>query len=96
MITRSCTVASGALVAIITLAVRSAPIQAGETHTVIVRNFEFDPAQIEVKPGDTIEWVWESGLHTVTSGIGCSADGELFDAFVFIGNPLVVWDETLS
>ncbi len=45
------------------------------THEVIVRDFEFDPAHITIAAGDTVLWIWESGTHTVTSGVDCVPDG---------------------
>ncbi len=45
----------------------SAPIVAGETHNVIVEGFEFVPADLEIKVGDTVEWVnKDSTAHTIT------------------------------
>ena len=41
----------------------------------------FQPNDITINVGDTVEWVWSGGIHTVTSGTG-SADpnvGSLFD-----------------
>lgn len=42
--------------------------------TVVVRNFEFadqdtDTPVTVVETGDTVEWVWESGCHSVTEGV---------------------------
>jgi len=47
------------------------------THTVMVgtAGTNFDPVNVDVAPGDTIEWVHVSGSHTVTSGTPCTADG---------------------
>jgi plastocyanin len=39
----------------------------------------FEPASITIQPGDTVAWVWESGLHTVTSGTPEQPDG-VFDS----------------
>jgi|GEM_PF-2556053 len=36
-------------------------------HIVNVGNFAFTPAKTHVAPGDTVRWVWSSGLHTTTS-----------------------------
>lgn len=48
-----------------------------ERNTVVVEQIglSFDPADITVAPGDTIEWRFTSGIHTVTSGSPCTADG---------------------
>lgn len=45
-------------------------------HTINVQNFSFSPANItNVQIGDTMRWVWISGVHTTTSsGIPAGAD----------------------
>lgn len=41
----------------------------------------FVPADITIQQGDSVRWVWSSGLHTVTHGAPCSTDpNPLFDA----------------
>lgn len=35
--------------------------------TVNVQNFQFTPANLNVKVGDVVHWVWVSGFHTTTS-----------------------------
>jgi plastocyanin len=35
----------------------------------------FQPADVLVTPGDTVEWVHTDGVHTVTSGSECMPDG---------------------
>ena len=55
-------------------------------HDVIVRDFEFDPAQLSVDVGDTVCWVWESGTHTTTSGSGSNP----------IFNPGALWSSPIS
>jgi len=43
-------------------------VSVGQTkHTIFVRDFEFDPKDINIAAGDTILWQWESGIHTTTS-----------------------------
>lgn len=37
------------------------------TITVKVADFSFKPATVNAKVGDTIKWVWKSGIHTTTS-----------------------------
>ena len=59
-----------------------------EVKEVIVRNFAFVPPMVTAAPGDTIRWVWESGVHTVTSGTPCTPDGLYFDA------PMTRFNET--
>jgi plastocyanin len=60
-------------------------------HTVIVQDFAFAPKHIVVSRGDVIRWTWQSGVHTVTSGVGCTAEGELFNQLVWINSPLFEW-----
>jgi plastocyanin len=44
----------------------AAPLAAAQTtHQVTVRSFEFDPASLEIQPGDTVEWTNEGGRHNV-------------------------------
>jgi glucose/arabinose dehydrogenase/plastocyanin len=45
------------------------------THIVNQTGTSFVPATITVAPGDKVRWVWSSGIHTVTSGTPCTADG---------------------
>ena len=59
-------------------------------HHVLQVGVTFDPADIVVAPGDTIEWHWSSDLHTVTSGPPCIADGR-FDELLVDSNPLVTY-----
>jgi glucose/arabinose dehydrogenase/plastocyanin len=52
------------------------PVAAGAAvHTVTQIGDHFSPSSITVAPGDTVRWVWTSGIHTVTSGTPCTADG---------------------
>ena len=46
-------------------------------HTVKVTNFAYTPAELTIKVGDTVEWVWVEGTHTVSSGTGCVADKKI-------------------
>jgi plastocyanin len=44
-----------------------APSTAGEIHNVMVEDFKFLPADLEVKAGDTVEWTnKDSAEHTIT------------------------------
>lgn len=54
-------------------------------HHVSVDAMTFNPAVVNVSPGDRVHWTLGSGSHTVTSGTGCTYDGIFFDAPV---NPL--------
>ncbi len=49
----------------------------------------FDPADITINVGDTVEWVWTTGVHTVTNGTGAADPnvGILFDDALTVGNP---------
>jgi plastocyanin len=51
------------------------------THNVTVSSFVFTPDSLTIDLGDTVEWTWVSGTHTVTSGTGAADPnvGALFD-----------------
>ena len=51
----------------------------GAIHDVVQEGQSFEPALVVIQPGDTVRWTWTIGIHTVTSGSNCDADG-LFDA----------------
>lgn len=36
---------------------------------------EFDPASVEIIPGDVVEWNWQGGTHSVTEGGNCTPAG---------------------
>ena len=60
------------LVALLTSLLLGGSLHAAE-HTVLVGSpdaFSFDPAELTIAPGDTVNWVWVGGSHTVTSGTG--------------------------
>lgn len=41
--------------------------QENRTHTVMIKNMQFEPAQLEVVPGDTVRWVNEDiYVHDIT------------------------------
>ena len=47
--------------------------------TIHVGNFYYNPKTVTVKVGDTVQWIWDGGTHTVTSGTSCTRDGK-FDS----------------
>lgn len=66
------------------------------THTVNQSGLNFEPAEITIEVGDTIEWVWGNGSHTVTSGTDLNDPevGVLFDELLNAGNPSVSYTFT--
>ena len=51
-------------------------------HDVIGTTFEFIPRDITIAPGDTVQWIWDFGTHTVTEGEDCTLDNPLFNALL--------------
>ena len=52
--------------ALLLVCLLAAPFVAAQTtHQVLVRNFEFVPASLEIQPGDTVEWTNQAGFHNV-------------------------------
>ncbi|HEX6834922.1 MAG TPA: plastocyanin/azurin family copper-binding protein [Polyangia bacterium] len=55
-----------------TSATTSVPATAVASNPVIVTvgavANQFSPATVNIRPGDTVEWVWAGGPYTVTSG----------------------------
>ncbi len=84
-----------ALFSMLTLAlIILVPVSAGAvTHTINQSGLSFSPSPITIELGDTVEWVWGSGNHTVTSGTGAADPnvGSLFDSSFNSGNPLVTY-----
>jgi plastocyanin len=67
-----------------------------ETHTVFANDISFSPDAIDVAPGDTIVWQYNSGYpHTVTSGVACTADG-LFNGELQNGGDTFTWEVPLD
>ena len=63
-----------------------------DTHTVLANSTSFSPDAIDVAPGDTIVWQYNSGYpHTVTSGVPCTADGWFYSE-LHSGNPTFTWE----
>jgi plastocyanin len=46
---------------------------------VLVIKHEFVPSEVVVSPGDSINWIWMEGGHTITSGTNCMPDFEFFN-----------------
>ncbi|MEW6252615.1 MAG: plastocyanin/azurin family copper-binding protein, partial [Planctomycetota bacterium] len=61
----------------------------GLIYTIAQIAFEFSPSTSRVRPGDTIQWTWTDGDHTVTSGGGCEFDHLYFDEPLSRENPVV-------
>jgi plastocyanin len=53
--------------------------EAPKTHVVSVTSDAFTPEKLTLRVGDTVEWAWKEGQHSVTSGDNCSPDGD-FDS----------------
>jgi plastocyanin len=51
----------------------------GATVTVHAGSYYYKPASITIKVGDTVQWIWDGGTHSVTSGASCTPDGK-FDS----------------
>ena len=69
------------------------PLSAGAvTHTINQSGLSFSPAVLAIEAGDTVEWVWSGGSHTVTSGTDLSDPevGILFDESLNSGNQTVI------
>jgi plastocyanin len=60
------------------------------THSVNQVGTSFQPDSIEIAVGDTVEWIWSIGSHTVTNGVDLDDPevGTLFDAPLNSMNPL--------
>ena len=68
----------------------------GTTHTVNQAGLAFDPDEITIKVGDTVQWIWSGGSHIVTSGTDLNDPevGDLFDAPLNSNNPSFVYTFT--
>ena len=61
-----------------------------DTITVTQVGFTYSPANVSIQVGDTVEWIWADGFHTVTEGTDGSVDGnEAFHDQLNSGNPTV-------
>ena len=63
------------------------------THTVNQVGNSFQPDDLSISVGDTVEWVHSAGIHTVTSGTGPTDPdvGLLLDEPLTAANPLVTF-----
>jgi plastocyanin len=50
---------------------------AAKVHRVEANDFAYVPATLTIKAGDTVEWVFTSGTHTVTSGKNCTKNNQV-------------------
>ncbi|MFH0778144.1 MAG: plastocyanin/azurin family copper-binding protein [Candidatus Eisenbacteria bacterium] len=68
-----------------------APLAVARRWTVTQVNLTFTPDTVTVAVGDTVAWVWTSGSHTVTNGLGAADPdaGSMFDEFLNSSNPFV-------
>ncbi|MEP6584351.1 MAG: cupredoxin domain-containing protein [Ginsengibacter sp.] len=55
------------------------------TWNVTVQNFQFSPANLNVKVGDVIHWVWANGTHTTTS-LSVPGTAATWDQSITTGN----------
>ena len=77
-----------ALVSAVAVVVGALPATAA-THIVNQVGLEYIPDVLTITAGDTIEWVWSAGSHTVTEGVPCTSSGG-FDQPLNSMNPRVV------
>ena len=70
-----------------------------DVHVITQDGMSFIPNEIKAAPGDTLQFVWGDGGHTVTSGFDCTAgsiDGFSFDEPLDDANTLVVIEIPLT
>lgn len=86
---------SSMLTAIAGLILIAVPVGA-VTHTVNQVGLAFSPTSLNVEVGDTVEWIWSTGVHTVTNGANLADPevGLLFDEPLTSANPLVSYTFT--
>lgn len=51
-------------------------VQTGPAHIVETNGYAFDPANVNVQPGDVVMWNNTGGTHDVVFGTDCMASGE--------------------
>ena len=70
-----------------------------DVHVITQDGMSFIPNEIDAAPGDTLQFVWGDGGHTVTSGFDCipgPIDGFSFDEALDDANTLVVIEIPLT
>ena len=63
----------------------------GPDHIVTQKGFAFNPSTIDVQIGDTIQWVWTGGTHSVDSGTKCTPDFVWFNGSLTTVDPTFTW-----
>jgi len=71
-LTRFLGILSGAVLALCAMA---SPATAQTTHQVDLNSVTFDPNTLNIAVGDTVNWVWQVGIHNVESGAMGIHDG---------------------
>lgn len=84
---------SSRILAVGVLLLLTPTIAAAVTHTVNQVGITFDPAEVTIEVGDTVEWIWSGSSHTVTSGTNLSDPqvGLLFDDPLNSANPIFTY-----
>ncbi len=59
-----------------------APAAGAATHVVTQVDMSFSPPDVTINVGDTVQWVWTAGFHTITNGVDLADPtvGKKFDA----------------
>lgn len=73
------------VVGVAALAFLFGPAQVANADTIVIdvkSNF-FSPTDVTVKPGDTVRWVFDQGVHTTTSSTGLWDSGVLSPGSTF-------------
>jgi len=78
---------------IVMLTMLMATAAVATTHTVTQSGLSFVPDDLSVSVGDTVQWNWSAGSHTVTNGTGLADPdvGQLFDSSLNSANPTVTY-----
>lgn len=61
------------------------------THDINQSGISWSPSTLTIHVGDTVNWIWSSGSHTVTNGTGPTDPnvGALFDTALNASAPMV-------